>query len=77
MVHLPHSPGQTIADFESYQDRRQFLSTAALGVAAAGAASLLSARPASAAESGAVRPFHTEIPKDALANLRERVTMAR
>src|SRR3954452_13700105 len=78
MVHLPHfPPGQTTADFESYQDRRQFLSTAAMGIAAAGAASLLSARPAPAAESGTVRPFRIDIPKEALANLRERVTMAR
>ncbi|OSI64627.1 multidrug MFS transporter [Bradyrhizobium canariense] len=78
MVHLPHfPPGQTTADFESYQDRRQFLSTAAMGIAAGGVASLLSAGPAPAAESGAVRPFHIDIPKDALANLRERVTMAR
>src|SRR4051794_12860068 len=78
MVHLPlFPPGQTTADFESYQDRRQFLSTAAMGIAAGGAASLLSARPAPAAESAAIRPFHIDIPKDALANLRERVTMAR
>lgn len=78
MVHLPHfPPGQTTADFESYKDRRQFLSTAAMGIAAAGAASLLSARSAPAAEGAAIRPFHIDIPKDALANLRERVTMAR
>jgi pimeloyl-ACP methyl ester carboxylesterase len=77
MVHLPHSPNQTTADFESYQDRRQFLSTAAMGIAAAGAASLLSARPAPAAESAAIRPFHIDIPKDGLANLRERLAMTR
>src|SRR3982750_4824496 len=78
MVHLPHfPPGQTTADLESYQDRRQFLSTVAMGIAAAGAVSLLSARPAPAAESGAVRPFHMDIPKDALANLRERLMTTR
>lgn len=78
MVHLPHfPPSQTTADFESYQDRRQFVSTAAMGIAAAGAASLLSARSAPAAEGAAIRPFHIDIPKDALAKLRERVTMAR
>lgn len=78
MVHLPHfPPSQTTADFESYQDRRQFVSTAAMGIAAAGAASLLSARSAPAAEGAAIRSFHIDIPKDALANLRERVTMAR
>src|SRR3954462_12563240 len=48
-----------------------------MGIAAGGVASLLSAGPAPAVESGAVRPFHIDIPKDALANLRERVTMAR
>lgn len=78
MVHLPlFPPGQTTADLESYKDRRQFLSTAAMGIAAAGAASLLSARSAPAAEGAAIRPFHIDIPKDALANLRERVTTAR
>ena len=53
MVHLPDSPRQTTADFESYQDRRQFLSTAAMGIASAGAATLFSVRPAPAAESSA------------------------
>jgi pimeloyl-ACP methyl ester carboxylesterase len=77
MVHLPHSPNQTTADFDSYRDRRQFLSAAAMGIAAAGAANLLAARPAPAAESGAIRPFHIEIPRDGLVNLRERVMATR
>jgi pimeloyl-ACP methyl ester carboxylesterase len=77
MVHLPHPPSQTTADFDSYQDRRQFLTTAAMGIVSASAASLLATHPAPAAESGAIRPFHIDIPKDALASLRERVTMTR
>ena len=77
MVHLPHPPSQATADFESYQDRRQFLSTAAMGIVSASAASLLSTRPAPAAESGAIRPFHIDIPKEGLVNLRERVMMTR
>ena len=60
MVHLPHSPGQTTADFESYQDRRQFLGTVAMGQAA-GAASLLSARPRRRRKV-LTRPFHIDIP---------------
>jgi pimeloyl-ACP methyl ester carboxylesterase len=77
MVHLPHPPSQAAADFESYQDRRQFLSTAAMGIVSASAASMLSADPAPAAESGAIRPFHIDIPKEGLANLRERLMMTR
>jgi hypothetical protein len=46
MVHLPHTPSQAISNFESYHDRRQFLSTAAVGIVSASAASLLSARRA-------------------------------
>jgi pimeloyl-ACP methyl ester carboxylesterase len=77
MVHLPNPPSQTTADFESYQDRRQFLSTAAMGIVSASTASMLSAGPAPAAENGAIRPFHIDIPKEGLANLRERLTMTR
>jgi pimeloyl-ACP methyl ester carboxylesterase len=77
MVHLPHSPGQTRADFESHQDRRQFLSTAAMGIVSAGAASLLSAHPAPAAESAAIRPFQIDIPREGLVNLRERLMTTR
>ena len=57
-------PIQETADFESYQDRRQFLSTAAMGIVSASAASLLSTHPASAAESGAIRPFRINIPEE-------------
>jgi pimeloyl-ACP methyl ester carboxylesterase len=77
MVHLPYPPSQATADFESCQDRRQFLGTAAMGIAAASAAGLFSARPAPAAESGAIRPFHIDVAKEGLVNLRERLMMTR
>ena len=77
MVHLPHPPIQRTADFESYQDRRQFLGTAAMGIASASAASLFSTRLAPAAESGAIRPFHIDFPEKGLVNLRERLMMTR
>ncbi|OSI23847.1 multidrug MFS transporter [Bradyrhizobium canariense] len=48
-----------------------------MGMVSASAASLFSPDSAPAAESGAVRAFDIDVPKDALANLRERVTMAR
>ena len=77
MVHLPHPPILRTVDFEHSQDRRQFLSTAAMGIASAGAATLFSVRPAPAAESSAVRPFHIDIPREGLVNLRERLMTTR
>jgi pimeloyl-ACP methyl ester carboxylesterase len=77
MVHLPHPPIQRTADFERYQDRRQFLSTAGMGIVSAGAASLLSTHPAPAAERGAIRPFHIDVPREGLINLRERLMTTR
>ena len=77
MIHLPDRPIQETADFESYQDRRQFLGTAAMGIVSASAASLLSMHPAAAAESGAIRPFRVNIPDDELVDLRKRVQATR
>jgi hypothetical protein len=77
MVHLPHPPILRTADFEHSQDRRQFLSTAALGIVSASAASVFSTHPAPAAESGAIRPFHIDIPREGLINLRERLMTTR
>ena len=48
-----------------------------MGIASASAASLLSTRPASAAESGAIRPFRINIPDDELVDLRKRVQATR
>jgi pimeloyl-ACP methyl ester carboxylesterase len=77
MIHLPRSPIQTTADFESYQDRRQFLGTAAMGIVSASTAGLLSAHPVSAAEGDAIRPFRIKFPEEQLVDLRKRVKAAR
>jgi pimeloyl-ACP methyl ester carboxylesterase len=55
------------------QDRRQLLSTAAMGIAAAGAAGLVPVYPALAGTGDAIRPFRINIPEDQLVNLRRRV----
>jgi pimeloyl-ACP methyl ester carboxylesterase len=55
------------------QDRRQLLSTAAMGIAAAGAAGLVPEYPALAGTGDAIRPFRINIPEDQLVNLRRRV----
>jgi pimeloyl-ACP methyl ester carboxylesterase len=73
MVHLPDRPNLQTTDLESYQDRRQFLSTAAMGIVSASAASLLSTHPASSAESGSIRPFRVNFPEADLVDLRRRV----
>ena len=58
-------------------DRRRLLGTAAMGIAVAGAASLLPAYPASAAEGDAIRPFHISFPEEALVDLRRRIAATR
>jgi len=77
MKNLIHQSGQMTAALDACQDRREFLTTAAMGIAAAGAASLLSVHPASAARGEAVRSFHVDISKDALLDLRERLKATR
>ena len=77
MKNLIHPSGQMTAALEACQDRREFLATAAMGIASAGAASLLSVHPASAARGEEVRPFHVDISKDALLDLRERLKATR
>jgi pimeloyl-ACP methyl ester carboxylesterase len=57
--------------------RRQFLTTAAMGIAGAGVATLLPARPAPAATPEAIRPFRINIPQSALADLRKRIKATR
>jgi pimeloyl-ACP methyl ester carboxylesterase len=59
------------------QDRRRLLGTAAIGIAVAGAASLLPAYPASATEGDAIRPFHVSFPQEALVDLRRRIAATR
>jgi pimeloyl-ACP methyl ester carboxylesterase len=55
------------------QDRREFLGTAAAGVALAGAASLLPERATAALEDHAIRPFRVKISEEQLLDLRRRV----
>ena len=59
------------------QDRRKLLTTAAMAIAAAGAASLFPAHPAPAATSDAIRPFRVNVPEQDLADLRRRVRATR
>ena len=56
------------------QDRRQLLSNAAMGIAAAGAASIFPAFPSNAAPSAEIRPFRVHFPEEALVDLRRRVS---
>jgi pimeloyl-ACP methyl ester carboxylesterase len=55
------------------QDRRRLLGTATIGIAAAGAASLLPAHQATAAEGDAIRPFRINVPEAKLVDLRRRI----
>lgn len=65
-------------DFEvTNLNRRQLLSTAAQGIAAAGATTLLSSYPALAAEPGAIRPFRVRISEEQLSDLRRRIAATR
>ena len=62
------------------QDRRQLLSAAAMGIAAAGAAGLFPAYPAPAATSATsdeIRPFRITVPEEALVDLRRRINATR
>jgi pimeloyl-ACP methyl ester carboxylesterase len=59
------------------RDRRQFLGTAAMGIAAGGAYSLLPARAAAATDGNAIRPFHVSFAEADLVDLRRRVMATR
>src|SRR5271166_4363632 len=59
------------------QDRRELLSTVAIGIAAAGAASLFPQSPASAATADAIRPFRIDVPEPDLVDLRRRLGATR
>jgi pimeloyl-ACP methyl ester carboxylesterase len=58
-------------------DRRQLLSQAAMTAVAASVASLLPLRPAKAAVSGAIRPFHVNVLEEDLLDLRRRLAATR
>src|ERR1700688_3610588 len=59
------------------QDRRQLLTTAAIGVATAGAASLSPASAVASATGEAIRPFRIHIPEKDLVDLRHRLAATR
>jgi pimeloyl-ACP methyl ester carboxylesterase len=59
------------------QDRRQLLSTAAMGMAATAAASLFPVSTARAAASDAIRPFRINVPEQDLVDLRRRLAATR
>ena len=59
------------------QDRRQLLSTAAMGIVAAGAASLLPVQAASGKAGGEIRSFHVHVPEATLVDLRRRLGATR
>jgi pimeloyl-ACP methyl ester carboxylesterase len=58
-------------------DRRKLLAGAAMGLAAAGAASLFPIHSAPAATNDAIRPFRINVPEEALVDLRRRLVATR
>ena len=58
---------------EINHDRRRFVETAAAGIAAAGALSLLPEHTAAATDDDAIRPFHIDVPEAELTELRRRI----
>jgi len=58
-------------------DRRRLLGSAAASIAVAGAASLFSAGPATAAQGDAIRPFRFHAPQEQLDDLRRRIAATR
>ena len=58
-------------------DRRRFVATAAMSVAAAGITSLLPQATRAATEDNAIRPFRSNVPEEQLADLRRRIAATR
>jgi pimeloyl-ACP methyl ester carboxylesterase len=59
------------------QDRRRILGTATMGIAVAGAASLLPSQLAAAPAGDAIRPFRIDVPEKTLIDLRRRLAATR
>jgi pimeloyl-ACP methyl ester carboxylesterase len=62
---------------EINQDRRRLLAAATVGVAVAGAASLLPSQLAAAATNDVIRPFRVNVPEEQLVDLRRRIATTR
>ena len=58
-------------------NRRRLLGMAAMGIAVAGAASLLPSQLAAAPAGDAIRPFRVNIPEEQLVDLRRRIAATR
>jgi hypothetical protein len=67
----------SIASEAINQDRRRLLGTATMGIAAAGAASLLPSQVAAAPAGDGIRPFRISVPDEALIDLRRRLAATR
>src|ERR1700677_1005847 len=75
---LRNCPMDTAKAFDEINpNRRRFIGTAAMGIAAAGALSLVPRTAEAAADDVAIRPFHINVPQDQLADLRRRVAATR
>ena len=59
------------------QDRRRLLGAATMGMAVAGAASLLPSQLAAAPAGDAIRPFRIDVPEEVLIDLRRRLAATR
>jgi pimeloyl-ACP methyl ester carboxylesterase len=70
---MPTRPDSEMID----PDRRQLLGNAAIGITAAGAASLFPAYPASAVTREEIRPFRVDVPEGELIDLRRRINATR
>ena len=58
---------------EINRDRRRFVETAAVGIAAAGSSGLFPKGTAAATEGDAIRPFRVNVPEQQLVDLRQRI----
>jgi pimeloyl-ACP methyl ester carboxylesterase len=70
---MPTQPSSEIIN----RDRRQVLTTAAVGIAVAGASNVLPTSLAAAPDAAAIRPFKIKIPDDQLVDLRKRILATR
>jgi pimeloyl-ACP methyl ester carboxylesterase len=74
LIAIRRNTMDTIRKTEDIDDyRRRLLATASMGIAAAGAGSLLPSQLAAASAGDAIRPFRVEVPEEKLVDLRKRI----